>query len=454
VAAPGEGGLGDPGYGNGAAVGDVDGDGDVDVYVANVGRDSLFLNGGSGVFQNTTERSGIRDEAWSSAAVFLDHDRDGDLDLYVVHYVVIDPTRVCRPRADAPREYCGPGRYQSVPDTLYRNRGDGTFEDVSKAAGIVHSRAGLGVVCADLTGDGWVDIYVANDRQPNLLYVNRRDGTFADEALERGLALSGAGNVEASMGVALGDVNADSAIDILVTNLAGETATLYIGSPRWMFEDHSTAAGLGAATLKSTGWGCGFADLDNDGDLDLPIVNGRIERGAVHPGASLGPFWSAYAEPNQLFLNDGTGKFTEAARRGGPFTSGTELGRALAFGDLDGDGDLDLVTASLSDRLRIFRNDAPARHWLRVRAVTGKRDALGAVVTLEVGGTRRSRHVLSAYSYAAASEAVAHFGLGESPEVSLLEVSWPDGAIERFPPPRVDRLVTVRRGEGTPAPRS
>jgi hypothetical protein len=254
------------------------------------------------------------------------------------------------------------------------------------------------------------------------------------------------------MGVALGDVNGDAALDLLVTNLAGETATLYLGSPRWIFEDRSTAAGLGAATLRSTGWGCGFADLDNDGDLDLPIVNGRIERGAVHPAARLGAFWNNYAEPNQLFLNDGAGKFADASRRAGAFVSGLDLGRALALGDLDGDGDLDLVTAGLSDRLRVFRNDAPApgRHWLRVRALVGKRDALGALVSVEAGGVRRSRHVASATSYGAASEAVAHFGLGAAATISLLEVAWPDGAVERFPPPPVDRLVTVRRGEGGP----
>jgi hypothetical protein len=432
-------------------VGDVEGDGDLDVYVANVGRDTLYLNAGGGKFTDSTERSGIRDEEWTSAAAFLDHDRDGDLDLYVVHYVVNDPSRVCRPGADAPREYCGPGRYRSVPDRLHANRGDGVFEDVSRAAGIIHARAGLGVVCADLTGDGWVDIYVANDRQPNLLWVNRRNGTFADEALEKGLALSGSGDPEASMGVALGDVNADRAIDLVVTNLAGETATLYLGSPRGTFEDRSTAAGIGAATLHATGWGCGFADLDNDGDLDLPVVNGRVQRGHVHRAAALGAFWNDYAEPNQLFLNDGTGKFTDESARGGPFTSEVDLGRALAFGDLDGDGDIDLVMSGLSDRLRILRNDSPpGRHWLRVRALVGKRDALGAVVTVEAGGVRRSRHILSTYSYAAASEMVAHFGLGGAAQVSVLEVAWPDGTVERFPPPPVDRLVTVRRGEGAP----
>lgn len=448
VEVPGAAGLDDGGYGNGAAVGDADGDGDIDVYVCNLGKDSLHLNRGNGTFVDGTRISGIVEDGWSTAAAFLDHDRDGDLDLYVVHYLADDPTLVCRTRQGERRDYCGPARFQSVADRLYRNEGGGRFIDVSVQSGIVQARAGLAVACADVTGDGWVDIYVANDRQPNTLHVNRRDGTFADEALERGAALSGLGEPEASMGVAIGDVNGDSFLDILVTNLVGETSTLYLASQPGTFEDSSASAGLGAATLELTSWGCGFADLDNDGDLDLPLMNGKIARGAVPPGAALGPFWNDYAERNSLFINEG-GRFIDASRRAGTFASEPGLHRALAFGDWDRDGDVDFVTSDLSNRLRLFRNDAPAgNHWLRVRALTGNRDALGALVRIEAGGIRQVRPLITSYSYAASSEPVAHFGLGLARKVDVLEVAWPDGTVERFPPQDVDRLVLLREGEG------
>jgi hypothetical protein len=447
-------GLADPGYGNGAAVGDVDGDGHPDVYVANLGRDALYRNRGDGTFADVTASAGIEESEWTTAAAFLDHDRDGDLDLYAVHYLVNDPSRVCVPSQKEKREYCGPSRYQSVADRLFRNRGDGAFEDVSRQAGIVEARAGLGIACADFSGDGWVDIFVANDRQPNLLYVNRRDGTFVDEAHTRGVALSGSGEMEASMGVAMGEVNGDGRLDLFVTALAGETGTLYLSAGSAALDDASSPAGLGASTIAHTGWGTGFADLDLDGDLDLAVVNGRVARWPAAAGARLGAFWNEYAETNQVFLNAGDANFTEASRRGGTFSTVPGLDRALAFGDLDGDGDVDLATADLANRLRLFRNDAPppGNRWLRVRALAGKRDALGALVTVRAGGARQVRPLLSAYSYASASEPVAHFGLGSVAVVESVEVAWPDGKVERFPGFRIDgagRLLAVRQGEGS-----
>jgi hypothetical protein len=452
VELPDAAGLDDKGYGNGAAIGDVDNDGDPDVYVCNLLKDALYLNKGDGTFADGTARSGIDESGWTTGAAFLDYDRDGNLDLYVVHYLLDDPARVCMPSRGEARDYCGPVRYQSVLDKLYQNQGDGTFLDAGQRAGIVPARAGLAVICFDITGDGWPDIYVANDKQPNQLYVNQRDGTFVDEALGRGVALNGSGDPEASMGVGLGDVNLDGELDLFVTSLAGETSTLYLNSGNAAFSDRSASSGLGGSTLDFTGWGCGLVDLDNDGDLDLAVANGRIARGRLHPDARLGPFWNDYAEPSQLFLNQGGGKFLDAARRGGRFSSLPECRRSIAFGDLDGDGDVDLVTADIANRLRIFQNEAPAAgcHWLRVRALTGKRDALGALVTVDAGGVRRRRPLLSAYGYAGASEAVAHFGLGGASKVSLLEVTWPSGRTERFPCESVDRLVTIREGEGLP----
>ena len=446
---PGAAGLADPGHGNGAAVGDVENDGDLDVFVCNLGKDSLYRNAGDGSFANATGGSGIDENGWTSGAAFLDYDRDGDLDLYVVHYVVDDPTRICRPGRDEKQEYCGPARYESVADALYRNEGEAKFTDVSRAAGIVVPRAGLAVACLDLTSDGWVDILVANDRQPNLLYVNRTDGTFVDEGMERGVALSGGGDTEASMGIAPGDVNADGRLDLLVTALERETATLYLGADGGAFVDRSAPAGLGGSTLARTSWGACFLDLENDGDLDLALTNGRIARGPAPPGVNLGAFWNEYAETNQLFLNDGKGRFSEAVKQGGGFTAEPGTWRALAAGDLDGDGDVDLAAADLANRLRLFRNDAPRHHhWLRVRAVTGKRDALGATVAIESDGRRQVRPILAASSYASSSEPIAHFGLGNAAAASSVEVTWPDGKTERFAVPEIDRTITVRQGEG------
>ncbi len=462
VEVEGAAGLADPGYGSGVAVGDVNGDGHLDVYVTNLAADALYLNQGDGTLADATARSGIVCDEWSSCASFLDHDRDGDLDLYVSCYLVDDPSRVCRPGSDAPRDYCGPARYQGVPDRLFRNNGDGTFADVTREAGIRGAWPGFGVVCVDLTGDGWVDIYVANDKKPNQLYVNRRNGTFEEQGFELAAALNGAGKAEASMGVAVGDVDIDGDLDLLLTHLVDETNTFYehLGAAGG-FRDRSASSGLGAPSLAFTGWGCGFADFDHDGDLDLAVVNGRVARGPVHPGAGVGPFWKDYAEPDQLFVNDGGGRagagragggarFVDASAFGGDFTAPVEVGRGLALGDLDGDGDVDLVTTDVGRGLRVFRNVAPkeGRHWLAVRALTGQRDALGALVTVEAGGVRRVRPILTGSSFASASEAVARFGLGTATSVTSIEVRWPDGSVEQFAAPGVDRLVVVRQGHG------
>jgi len=447
-------GLGDPGYGQGVAVGDVDNDGDPDLFVANYGLDALYLNNGDGTFTDATARSGIEGDLWSSSATFCDYDADGLLDLYVAHYLRFDPVAICLDPSGK-RDFCGPVRFDGVADTLYRNNGDASFTDVTRPAGLGlrdggRSAKGLGVICADLTDDGLVDIYVANDGKANFFWINRGDGTFVEQALIRGVAVNHDGSPESSMGISVGDADGDGVLDLFMTHLYGETNTFYRGRGGRMFSDRTAAVGLGMDDLALTGFGCGFFDYDNDGDLDLAVVNGRVYRGPPLPGASLGPFWNEYAEPNLLFENDGTGRFRNVSDRAGRFTSRVELTRGLAFGDLDDDGDLDLALANGNDTLRIYHNNAPAEgaHWLRVRALTGPRDAIAATVRLVTGERSFLGLVLPGASYISSSDPRVHFGLGSIQRIDSIEVRWPDGSRESFAGSEVDRQVVLRQGTG------
>ncbi len=442
-------GLGE-GYGQGVTTGDVDGDGDVDVYVTNLGPDALYLNRGDGTFEDVTGRAGIAGDHWSISATFVDHDGDGDLDLFVAHYGVYDPDRRCTGLDGAP-DYCNPLAYEGTLDTLYENDGTGRFTDATARAGIASRGRGLGVVAADLTGDGRPDLYVANDGEANHLWVNQGDGTFVDEAVIRGAAFNAYGEPEASMGVDAGDVDGDGWLELFMSHLVGETNTLYYGSGAGVFSDRTDAAGMGRVDRPNTGFGTGFIDFDHDGDLDLAVVNGGVGRGPVWPGAELGEFWNALAEPNLLFENVDGARFADAGDRAGSFASRVEVSRGLAYGDLDGDGDLDLVVGNLGG-LRIHRNDAPPEgsHWLIVRPVIGERDAIGAEVTVLAGERRILRLARAGYSYASAGDPRAHFGLGAVETLDGLEVGWPDGSRERFDAPAVDREWTVRKGTGRP----
>ncbi|MCP3978096.1 MAG: CRTAC1 family protein [bacterium] len=446
-------GLADEGYGQGVAIGDVDNDGDLDVYLANYGTDQLYRNQADGTFRRETETAGIEDHRWSSSATFCDFDRDGWLDLYVAHYLHYEQRGDCT-HGSGSRDYCAPELFDGVADSLYRNNGDGTFTDVSDESGIAGgptaSAKGLGVFCADLTEDGWPDFFVANDGERNQLWVNRRDGTFADEAVVRGLAVNREGAPEASMGIAPGDLDGDGRDELFLTHIAQETNTLYAARAGGLFADRTVEHGLGIDDLPHTGFGCGLFDLDHDGDRDLAWVNGRVYRGPIVEGADLGPFWNLYAERNELRINDGSGRFVAATEPTGGFREAVEVSRGLALGDLDDDGDLDIVVSENGGGLRIYRNDAaPAeRHWLRVRALTGPRDATGARVTLVAGDRRWSAVVQNATSYQSAGDLRLHFGLGDVGRVERIEVLWPDGGRETFDGVGVDRSVTVVRGAG------
>jgi hypothetical protein len=445
-------GLGDPGYGMGAAVGDVDNDGDLDLYLTNYGPDAFYRNNGDGTFTDATRESGLGNPAWGASAGFFDYDTDGWLDLYVTNYVRYDP-RVISGRDEAGRpEYPGPETLPGVPDLLYRNDGGRRFIDVSVQSGIgARIGKGLGVVFTDLDEDGRVDVYVAHDRVANAAWIQQADGTFVDRALEMGLAFDEFGKAEAGMGIASGDVDGDGDLDLLVTNFAHETHTLYRNvRPGW-WEDSTSQAGLSVPTVNHTGFGTVFFDLDHDGDLDLALLNGRVLRGPVLPGAALGPHWNPYAEPAQLFENDGTGRFREISTLGGDFAARPEIGRGLMIGDIDGDGDLDLLATYGNGTVRLFRNDSrKTGHWMKVRARDPalRRDAIGARLWLRAGGRVLIREITHTSSYLMSSEAEAHFGLGAANTADEIRVRWPDGRIEMFGPLLVDRNVNLVRGSG------
>jgi hypothetical protein len=444
-------GLADPGYGQGVAIGDVDNDGDNDVYCANYGPDAFFLNRGDGTFALSTSQAGFpADDDWTCAAAFFDADRDGDLDLFLAHYVEFDASVVCR-RQDSAADYCGPLAFPPTVDSLWINDGSGRFTEEGRARGITAKGAALGVVCADFTGDGECDIYVANDAGNNHLWINQGGGRFAEDGLERGVAVNRFGKPEGSMGIAVGDLDGNGAQDLLVTHIAEENNTLYLADAAGgTWRDATPHAGMARHDLPRTGFGVAFLDLELDGDLDVAVVNGRVRRGRPEPGCTLRPYWVPFADRNLLFLGGGDARFSPAPREvAGSFVAAAELGRGLAVGDFDDDGDLDLATSQAIGPVRIHRNDVPrSGHWLRVRAVTGRRDALGAEVRVRAGGREWRALALAASSYASSSDPRVHFGLGAATEVDSIEVRWPSGRVERFDGGGVDRTIQLLEGTG------
>jgi hypothetical protein len=439
------------GYGVGVAIGDYDNDGRPDLYASNYGPDFLFRNRGDGTFDDVTAKARALPSGWASSALFFDYDRDGFLDVYVAQYVEYDFEKECTDPAGRP-DFCGPRMFPPAPDVLLHNEGDGTFTDVSVASGIAReASAGLGVVSADFDVDGWPDLYVANDAYANYLWVNQGDGTFLDDALLMGAALNENGKTEAGMGVIAADFDNDDDFDLFMTHLKKETNTYYRNlGPEMGFEDATSAVGLAQASVAYTGFGTVTFDFELDGDLDLVVANGAVNRGSALPGVQLADPWRWFAEPNQVFLNE-NGVFEVTTHGFEPFTSPVEMSRGVATGDVDGDGDVDFVVANAHSASRYYRNDAPREgHWLIVQAVetVGPRDALGASVTVDAGGRRFLRLVAGAASYLSSSDPRAHFGLGDAATVDAITVRWADGSVERFPGGSADRVIRVRRGEG------
>ena len=426
-------------YGMGIANADVDNDGDTDVFLANYGANELWLNLGDGRFRNATADSGIVGESWSISASFADVDGDGLLDLYVANYLdfAIDTALPCRVAGQ--RSYCPPSRFAGVADRLYRNLGGGRFQDVTTVAGIdVVRAAGMGVVADDLDHDGHVDFYVANDGTANLLWINDGAGRFTDTALSAGAAVNSAGTAEASMGVTVGDFDADGDADLFVTHDTGETNTLYVNDGQGTFEDRTSSAGLAVGSLAFTGFGTGWMDVDNDGDLDVFAANGTVRFVPGQLAARTGP---PLRQRNQLWLNDG-----DRYRRtdGGPAFALEHASRGTAFGDLDNDGDLDLVVTNNHAPARLYRNDTPRSSWLGIVVDSGMSPTIGTRVWIDRPGIGPGR-VRTDGSYASAHDPRVVFGLGPANEPRRVTLRWPDGVERQFGPLPVNRYHILRK---------
>jgi hypothetical protein len=441
----------------GVAIGDVNNDGLPDVLVTQYCGVKLFLNNGDGTFTDVTRQAGLDNPTWGTSAAFVDYNRDGWLDLVVVNYVDYDPSWHCT-GVEGKRDYCAPKTFRGRVTRLFRNCGRQPtgvrFEDVTEPSGLGRlAGPGLGVVCADFDGDGWPDILIANDGAANHLWINQKNGTFKEEAVERGVAYNGMGQAQAGMGIALGDVDGDGLFDLFVTHLNQETHTLWKQGPRGLFRDITALAGLLTPDWAGTGFGTLLADFDHDGALDLAIVNGRVSARPSVDDWSLGPFWSRYGDRNQLFAGDGKGRFRDISRANAPLCGPFNVARGLVRGDFDGDGFQDFLVTTIGGRARLFRNIAPKRgHWLQVRALDPalKRDSYGAEVRVRAGERTWAAWFNPAESYLCSSEPVAHFGLGPADRVDAIDVLWPDGSREKFPGGPADRRIEIRKGGGRP----
>jgi hypothetical protein len=448
-----ESGLEATGYGMGVAAGDYDNDGWVDLYVTNFGPNQMLRNNGDGTFAEVTEETGTGDESWSVPSTFFDYDRDGWLDLFVGNYIDADLVNrtLCRDFTGA-QDYCGPGAFNPLPDRLFRNRRDGTFEDVTRAAGLRSGfGAALGVVAADFNGDGWIDLYIANDALPNNLWINGGDGTFTDDALLAGCSVNAEGKAEASMGVDAADFDGDGDLDLFMTHLTGETNTFYRNDGLGNFTDVTVGTGLGPPSRSYTSFGTSAFDYDNDGWLDLLIVSGAVKK--IEALARQGDLFPVH-QPNQLFRNLGNGRFEEVTSLAGSAFELSEVSRGALFGDIDNDGDLDVVIVNNNGAARLLINQVGNRnHWLGLRLLARDRvrDLTGARVAIERPGRPLLwRRAKTDGSFCSANDSRVLVGLGDDAEMGRVVVLWPDGNAEEWSGLTPDRYWELEQGSGSP----
>jgi hypothetical protein len=453
-------GVAHSGWGQGVCVGDYDNDGWEDLFVTYYGKNVLYHNNGDGTFTDVSEKAGVAGKGtrWNTGCAFVDYDRDGKLDLFVANYIDMDLATAPVPES-GPCLYksvmvaCGPPGLQGGKNILYHNNGDGTFTDVSEAAGIFRANGtyGLGVLTADLDNDGWPDIYVADDSTASALYHNKKNGTFEDIAIGAGCALSPDGKPQAGMGISAGDYDLDGNLDLVKTNFAGDTPSLYHNLGGGNFEDTTFVAGLGAHT-QFLGWGCGFFDFDNDGWPDILICNGH-----VYPEVEQLKTEAGYAQRKLLYKNLRNGHFADVSLNAGPGIADPVAARGCAFGDFDNDGDIDVVVNTVNDYPQLLRSDSKLdNNWIKVRTIGTKsnRSGIGARIKCIVRMPGDSKphqqidEVRSGGGYISQSDLRVHFGLGKAKKVDVLEIRWPSGQLDTLKDINANQLIFVKEGEG------